>query len=217
MPEELEVAQIISLGQNVQVKVLGTVHTRADRNTLQSRNFEGQVAIPLLVEKPSAFNMRYFIIVFFVKLVLSFAITPLPVVSNGLSVTPTLSTWSQPVTQMTATTATITVSRAQSQIPLSAVVTSAPLVVNPLEKRQRCWNDQGFSVDCATWTGYYYTWGPPGNPYEGGPGEGGGSGSGSGGNGGGTVVVYQSDGNRLDLRSWAVICGILCLGLLLFI
>ena len=45
-------------------------------------------------------------------------------------------------------------------------------------RRQECFNDQGFRVDCATWTGYYYTWGPPGNPYEGGPGQGGGAGNG---------------------------------------
>lgn len=65
----------------------------------------------------------------------------------------------------------------------SAVMTLPPNefeLHDPRRKRQKCFNDQGFSVDCATWTGYYYTWGPPGNPYEGGPGEGGdGSGSGS--------------------------------------
>ena len=43
----------------------------------------------------------------------------------------------------------------------SALITMAPLSRNPLELRQKCFNDQGFSVDCATWTGYYYTWGPP--------------------------------------------------------
>lgn len=47
----------------------------------------------------------------------------------------------------------------------------APLSRNPLELRQKCFDDRGFSVDCATWTGYYYTWGPAGNPYEGGPGD----------------------------------------------
>jgi hypothetical protein len=54
-------------------------------------------------------------------------------------------------------------------------------------RRQECFNDQGFRVDCATWTGYYYTWGPPGNPYEGGPGQGGG-----GGNGYTTVILGAS-------------------------
>jgi len=54
--------------------------------------------------------------------------------------------------------------------------TTAPPMYNRLGVRQECFNDQGFRVDCATWTGYYYTWGPPGNPYEGGPGEGGGGG-----------------------------------------
>ena len=43
----------------------------------------------------------------------------------------------------------------------SALITMAPLSRNPLELRQKCFDDRGFSVDCATWTGYYYTWGPP--------------------------------------------------------
>lgn len=97
------------------------------------------------------------------------------------------------------------------QRPLSALVTIAPLLPNPLERRQRCFNDQGFSVDCATWTGYYYTWGPPGNPYEGGPGEGGG---GSG--GGGTVVVYNNEGYPTFVNLPAIL-GLLCLTVLLFI
>ena len=41
-----------------------------------------------------------------------------------------------------------------------------PPSLNHLELRQRCWNDQGFSVDCAAWTGYRYTWGPATNPYD---------------------------------------------------
>lgn len=41
-----------------------------------------------------------------------------------------------------------------------------PPSLNRLELRQRCWNDQGFSVDCAVWTGYRYTWGPASNPYD---------------------------------------------------
>jgi hypothetical protein len=62
--------------------------------------------------------------------------------------------------------------------PISTT-TAPPLTYNRFGfRRQECFNDQGFRVDCATWTGYYYTWGPPGNPYEGGPGQGGGGGSG---------------------------------------
>jgi hypothetical protein len=113
-------------------------------------------------------------------------------------------------------TPTISVTAVQLPISPSAVVTLAPLVANPLERRQRCWDDRGFSVDCATWTGYYYTWGPPGNPYAGGPGEGGG-GSGGSGNGAATVVVYQSDTTRLALMSWSGILGLLCLGLVVFL
>lgn len=76
----------------------------------------------------------------------------------------------------------------RSTFSYSSLVTMAPLSRNPLELRQKCFNDQGFSVDCATWTGYYYTWGPPGNPYEGGPGD---DGSSSG------TTVYTSKSSDL--------------------
>lgn len=111
---------------------------------------------------------------------------------------------------------TTTAPGTQTALLLPPVITIAPLAANPLEKRQRCWDDRGFSVNCATWTGYYYTWGPPGNPYEGGPGEGGGSGSG-GGNSGSTVVVYQNDTSRLDLTSLSAVLGMFLLGILLFL
>jgi hypothetical protein len=62
---------------------------------------------------------------------------------------------------------------------------------NHLDLRQRCWNDQGFSVDCAVWTGYRYTWGPASNPYDYWSG-GGGSGSGGGG-------VVPSDARKARL------------------
>ncbi len=48
-----------------------------------------------------------------------------------------------------------------------------------LEQRQRCWNDQGFSVNCAVWTGYRYSWGPSSNPYDYWSGNGGSGGGGS--------------------------------------
>lgn len=70
-----------------------------------------------------------------------------------------------------------------------STTTAAPLTYNRFGfRRQECFNDQGFRVNCATWTGYYYTWGPPGNPYEGGPGQGGGGGSGY------TTVVVGGSG-----------------------
>ncbi|KAK5048983.1 hypothetical protein LTR84_005405 [Exophiala bonariae] len=122
---------------------------------------------------------------------------------------------------LTQTTSTPSITVAQPQRPLSALVTIAPLLPNPLERRQRCFNDQGFSVNCATWTGYYYTWGPPGNPYAGGPGEGGGGsggsgGGGGGGGGGGTVVVYNNEGYQKFVNLPAIL-GLLCLTLVLFI
>jgi hypothetical protein len=96
----------------------------------------------------------------------------------------------------------------------SAVITLGPNEFekhDPRRKRQECFNDQGFSVDCATWTGYYYTWGPPGNPYEGGPGEGGG-GSGSG-EPQTTIISYA--GNAAATRAYG--CAGLLLGLVAFL
>jgi hypothetical protein len=96
----------------------------------------------------------------------------------------------------------------------SAVITLGPNefeLHDPRRKRQECFNDQGFSVDCATWTGYYYTWGPPGNPYEGGPGEGGdGSGSGEPQT---TIISYA--GSAAAVRAYSL-AGIL-LGLAAFL
>jgi hypothetical protein len=142
-------------------------------------------------------------------------------VNGTLTATKTTSTTpsSSPVT--TASTsdriAAVTLTLDQAQAPLSAFITIAPLPANPLERRQRCWDDRGFSVDCATWTGYYYTWGPPGNPYLGGPGEGGGSGSGGGnGNGGGTVV-YQGVATTIESANWYLMLGLAILGVVLFL
>jgi hypothetical protein len=67
-----------------------------------------------------------------------------------------------------------------TSLPPISRVTPPPSVAH-LDLRQRCWNDQGFSVDCAVWTGYRYTWGPATNPYDYWSGAGG---SGSGGGGG---------------------------------
>jgi hypothetical protein len=60
--------------------------------------------------------------------------------------------------------------------PMSRV--TPPPSLHQLDLRQRCWNDQGFSVNCAVWTGYRYSWGPSSNPYD--YWSGGGSGSGGG-------------------------------------
>lgn len=65
-----------------------------------------------------------------------------------------------------------------------------PTITTRLGLRQEeCFNDQGFRVDCATWTGYRYTWGPSSDPYLGGPGEGGD-------NGGGGEGVVTSPGSK---------------------
>lgn len=87
----------------------------------------------------------------------------------------------------TRTTWTTISPTSEVSAPISTT-TAPPLTYNRFGfRRQECFNDQGFRVNCATWTGYYYTWGPPGNPYEGGPGQGGGGGSGY-----TTVIVGQS-------------------------
>jgi len=160
--------------------------------------------------------MRCLTFLFFIQSAFCFAMTSLSISSDVSQVTTKLTLASTSTHCAAQWTPTPSVTAVQIPISPSAVVTLAPLVANPLEKRQRCWDDRGFSVDCATWTGYYYTWGPPGNPYAGGPGEGGG-GSGGGGNGAATVVVYQSGTSRLDLLSWPGILGLLCLGFVLFL
>ncbi|KAL6251495.1 hypothetical protein RBB50_001704 [Rhinocladiella similis] len=156
--------------------------------------------------------MKSLTILLFIQTAFSLDITSSPTLSDLIQVTAT-STLS-PIQHVTRSTVTPSITKVQLPIIPSAVITLPPLLANPLERRQRCWDDRGFSVDCATWTGYYYTWGPPGNPYEGGPGEGGG-GSGGGGNGGGNVVVYQSDTGRLDMTLWSLVLGVLCLGVAL--
>jgi len=218
MPEELEVAQINPLYRHSQqLRSLSTCIPWATEILEYCLIAPRSPRISSPWNDCKRFKMRHLILFLFIELALTFAITPFPAVSNGFTATASFSTSPTPSKSITHLPATTSVTQAHSQMPVSAVVTIAPLVANPLERRQRCWNDQGFSVDCATWTGYYYTWGPPGNPYEGGPGEGEGSGGSNGGNGGGTVVVYQSDSSRLDLTSWSAIFGLLGLGLLLFI
>lgn len=67
----------------------------------------------------------------------------------------------------TPTSSTLITSTTAVQAPLStASITIAPMSDVRVVKRQtqKCFNDQGFQVDCATWTGYYYSWGPPGHP-----------------------------------------------------
>lgn len=156
--------------------------------------------------------MRWLVLLLFIHQALSFAITPVSIVREEI-LTAIISPLSPTITSaVVQTTPATSITATQLQLPLSALVTIAPLLPNPLERRQRCFDDQGFSVDCATWTGYYYTWGPPGNPYLGGPGEGGGGG----GNGGGTVVVYSNEG-YLALVNLPAILGVMCLTFLLFI
>lgn len=68
--------------------------------------------------------------------------------------------------------------------------TTPPPSLHQLDLRQRCWDDRGFSVDCAVWTGYRYTWGPPSNPYDYWSGDGG-SGSGGGDSGDANVIAVS--------------------------
>ncbi|KAJ4504988.1 hypothetical protein HRR83_008066 [Exophiala dermatitidis] len=160
--------------------------------------------------------MRWLSLVLFVQTALCIAVTMLSAPTEAAAMTATATLKPSSVSLCCSTTQSVTSTSITEVKPelLSALVTIAPLVVNPLERRQRCWDDRGFSVDCATWTGYYYTWGPPGNPYEGGPGE---DGNGGDGGGGSSVVVYQNYAHSSDGRGWLFMLGILCLCLLLFI
>jgi hypothetical protein len=109
------------------------------------------------------------------------------------------------------TTLMKTASVLESSVPTSKT-TAPPLTYNRFGfRRQECFNDQGFRVNCATWTGYYYTWGPPGNPYEGGPGEGGGSGGEN--NGYTTVIVGGSSRASRVLPSLMLWLALLCVPL----
>ena len=167
--------------------------------------------------------MGWFALLLVVQTAFSFAVTPLPIQTEELLIPTTATASVTSLIPSTFWTATSEPTRVTSQEPLSALVTVAPLPQHPLEKRQCCWNDQGFRVDCAQWTGYYYTWGPQGDPYQGGPPGCGQSGDGGGGGGGsssgsqpGTVVVYASGGTQVGLTSWSTILGALCLALVVF-
>lgn len=163
--------------------------------------------------------MNWLTILLFVQTAVPFAVTRLPVQTEELLVSTTTTATVTLITPTTFWTATSEPTPARSEEPLSALITIAPLPQHPLEKRQCCWNDQGFRVDCATWTGYYYTWGPPGDPYQGGPpgcGQSDNGGS-SGSSGSGTVVVVENIGAHIDLTNWSAIFGTLCLAFLIFI
>lgn len=102
-------------------------------------------------------------------------------------------------------------------IPFSTLMTIAPLSRNPLELRQKCFDDRGFSVNCATWTGYYYTWGGAGHPYAGGPGDGSGSGSNGGGRSSNAITGIIGSGNRLEAIKWQVIGALATIGMILML
>lgn len=52
---------------------------------------------------------------------------------------------------------TLVTSPVTFQAPLSATITAAPRSTAYVIRRQtqKCFDDRGFQVDCATWTGYY--------------------------------------------------------------
>lgn len=115
------------------------------------------------------------------------------------------------VTTTTASTALATISSLTTYSPL---ITIAPLSRNPLELRQKCFNDQGFSVNCATWTGYYYTWGGAGHPYAGGPGDSG-SGSSNGNSNTNGISGIISQANRRYVLVTTVLMAFTVVGILI--
>lgn len=90
-----------------------------------------------------------------------------------------------------------------TSLPALSRVTTPPSL-NHLELRQRCWNDQGFSVDCAAWTGYRYSWGPATNPYD--YWSGGGTGSGGGG------AVFNGGSKSQTIPSYTAVLLVVCIG-----
>jgi hypothetical protein len=108
----------------------------------------------------------------------AFTTTPVTVVQQQISkADPIQSSTFASQNHLTSVTLQSLSTVAPTSLPPIPRVTSPPSLQN-LELRQRCWNDQGFSIDCAVWTGYRYSWGPSSNPYDywsgGGPGSGGG-------------------------------------------
>jgi len=79
-------------------------------------------------------------------------------------ITPLAATSGTSLSVATPATMTPLKDHSTSDLTKSALITMAPLSRNALELRQKCFDDRGFSVDCATWTGYYYTWGPAVGP-----------------------------------------------------
>lgn len=125
--------------------------------------------------------------------------TPLAtVIGPELSVADTISGQPSPV-QISVESVTATLPTSLPPLPRTTV----PPSLNHLDLRQRCWNDQGFSVDCAVWTGYRYTWGPSSNPYDYWSGNGG-SGSGQGGTTSSAAASLHS--SRNDLVAILVMC-----------
>ena len=91
-----------------------------------------------------------------------------------------------------------------TSLPALSRITMPPSL-NHLELRQRCWNDQGFSVDCAAWTGYRYSWGPATNPYD--YWSGGGTGS------GGSGAVSGGASESQSLQSYTAVLLVACIGI----
>ena len=90
-----------------------------------------------------------------------------------------------------------------TSLPALSRVTTPPSL-NHLELRQRCWNDQGFSVECAAWTGYRYSWGPATNPND--YWSGGGTGSGGGG------AVFSGASKSQSIPSYTAVLLVACIG-----
>src|SRR5690349_14753180 len=94
-------------------------------------------------------------------LLILFAICALGFVIDGpqsANVLQTTLPWesSRMITKVSASQTNTTPTPTDSLQPvISATITIAPLASDRLMLRQKCFNDQGFQVDCATWTGYY--------------------------------------------------------------
>jgi hypothetical protein len=114
-------------------------------------------------------------------------------------------------TSVSATSSLEVSSKSMTRPPLSSLPPMSRVTPPPsphrIELRQRCWNDQGFSVDCAVWTGYRYTWGPATNPYDYWSGAGG-SGSGRGGG-----VANDASSKSQTLRSYMAVLLVLCMSI----
>ena len=134
--------------------------TEFDHKYRPSEIYSGKTASPFFSGRPRIVSMTFFFIFVFGILLVRGHYT------DAASFTAPLATTTQHLSNELETIRSKFIGPPPlTSLPVLSRVTPPPSL-HHLDLRQRCWNDQGFSVDCAVWTGYRYTWGPYSNPYD---------------------------------------------------